>query len=123
VQYYEQHAQHLVSGFLSRYLPVQAQQQEGLPSCVAQSVARCLRWVERAAPRRFGRVLPGELARCGELARRHGVPLDPVWTLAAWDEAEAMARRAPAGQRVMMLHTGGVGGALCGLAQRYPDEI
>ena len=65
----------------------------------------------------------GELARCGELARRHGVPLDPVWTLAAWDEAEAMARRAPAGQRVMMLHTGGVGGALCGLAQRYPDEI
>ena len=66
------------------------------------------------------------MGRCAELARRHGIILDPVWTLAAWEAAEAAAREVAAageGRRVLMLHTGGSALALCGLAQRYPDAF
>ena len=92
------------------------------------AVAAALQWAERAAPRKFGRVLPGEIARCREVAQRTGIVIDPIWSLAAWEAAEALASEQAAaggggsGRTVVMLHTGGMLG-LCGLAQRYPDQF
>lgn len=97
-----------------------------------------LNWVQRAAPRKFGKVLPGEIATCQEIASAHGIVLDPVWTLAAWESAVAAASPPSSlhegglevegavpdrqGGDVIMIHTGGTMG-LFGLAQRYPQEF
>lgn len=111
---------------------------------VQREVAARLSWVPRGVPRRFGRVLPGEVAACRAVAQRHGVLLDPIWSLAAWEAASEAAEAAvccgdqggrgsgvagsdsnggsSTGEVVAMLHTGGHLG-LCGLAQRYPDQF
>ncbi|CAI7821281.1 unnamed protein product, partial [Closterium sp. NIES-54] len=47
-------------------------------------------WVPRETPRRFGKVLPGEITRCCEFMRATGVPIDPIYTLAAWEVAHAL---------------------------------
>ena len=91
-----------------------------------QGVAQRLRWVQRPAPRKFGKVLPGEVAACRGVAQRHGILLDPIWSLAAWEVscqlASAAAAAAEEGEQVAMLHTGGMLG-LCGLAQRFPGQF
>jgi D-cysteine desulfhydrase len=87
----------------------------------AASAAARLAFPPRAAPRKFGSILPGEIALCARLAARHGVLLDPVWTLAAWEAAEAAALADPA-RPVVMVHSGGALG-LAAAAQRWPGEF
>ncbi len=87
----------------------------------AAGAAARLAFPPRAAPRKFGSVLPGEVALCARLAAQHGVLLDPVWTLAAWEAAEAAALADPA-RPVIMLHGGGALG-LAAAAQRWPGEF
>ena len=116
-----------------------------LEAALQAGVAARLAWVPRAVPRKFGRVLPGEVEACRAVAQRHGVLLDPIWHLAAWEEAcrlaaggtpahdrdcdgsgsgssEGAAAAAAPGELIAMLHTGGTLG-LCGLAQRFPDRF
>jgi len=105
--HYEAHAEALVAAFASDVWRSPLPAARDLP----------LVWAPRLRPRRFGRVLPGEVAACAAIARRTGVPLDPIWSLAAWEAAEAHAA-GPA----LMLHTGGSELTLQGLAQRFPGE-
>lgn len=78
-----------------------------------------LQWVERTQPRKFGKVLEGEIEVCRQIAQQTGMLVDPVYTLAAWEQAvlhslEEFEKDA----KVVMLHTGGTLG-MFGLAQRY----
>ena len=127
--YYHQHASQLLTAF---------EQQHGLSAeCGAclntfdgadMRAARCseklrtwvpLQWKERKTPRPFGKVLPGELAHCADVARRHGILLDPIWTLSSWEAAQDAAVGGD-NSLVMVMTGGGLG--LHGAAQRYPDE-
>ncbi|KAL6614680.1 hypothetical protein ACP70R_036950 [Stipagrostis hirtigluma subsp. patula] len=78
-------------------------------------------WVERLSPRRFGKVLSGEIATCRQVAQETGILLDPMYTLAAWEQAVDLCRGDSA-DRVVMIHTGGTLG-LFGLAQRYSPQF
>ena len=78
-----------------------------------------LQWKERRTPRPFGKVLPGEITRCADVARRHGILIDPVWTLSSWDAAEDAAVSGD-NTAVMVMTGGGLG--LHGVAQRWPEE-
>lgn len=80
----------------------------------------CLRWTERPRPRKFGKVLKGEIQACQKIARETGILLDPVYTLAAWEVASTSTLSEE--REVVMLHTGGTLG-LFGLAQRYSSEF
>ena len=80
-----------------------------------------MEWRPRLRPRKFGSVLPGEVARCRQIAQQHGVLLDPVWTLSSWEVCEQLARQ-HADRQIIMIHTGGALG-LEGLAQRFPEEF
>ena len=135
-QYYQQQQRELVAAFWHEHggLLAAAEGAEAGPAGgsaalaeaeVLAGVAARLRWAPRAAPRKFGRVLPGEVERCTAVAQRHGILLDPIWNLAAWEAACQLAAAAQGeggGERVAMLHTGGHLG-LCGLAQRWPDQF
>ncbi len=104
-------------------------------------------WCQRSRPRKFGKVLAGEIAECQGVAREHGILLDPIYTLAAWETSWQLARSGlssvvgsdrvsaggdagagecrvahEAGREVVMLHTGGHMG-LHGLAQRFPEQF
>ena len=56
-----------------------------------------------------------------QVARAHGVLLEPMYSLAAWEAAEQLAASSMPGD-VAMLHSGG-GLGLHGLAQRFPDDF
>ena len=88
-------------------------------AALSPSAALPLEWAERLQPRRFGNVLPGEIAECQRIARTHGILLDPIYSLAAWEVATAESAH---GGPVAMLHAGGAL-ALHGLAQRFPEDI
>ncbi|OVA17616.1 Tryptophan synthase beta subunit-like PLP-dependent enzymes superfamily [Macleaya cordata] len=76
-------------------------------------------WVERTNPRKFGNVLKGEIESCQQIAQQTGILLDPVYTLAAWEQATHLCQRETnEDAKVVMLHTGGTLG-MFGLAQRY----
>uniref|UniRef100_A0A7C9EGV4 D-cysteine desulfhydrase n=1 Tax=Opuntia streptacantha TaxID=393608 RepID=A0A7C9EGV4_OPUST len=76
-------------------------------------------WVYRTSPRKFGKVLDGELKACQQVANQTGVLVDPIYTLAAWELAVHLSQRElKEGRRVVMLHTGGTLG-MFGLAQRF----
>uniref|UniRef100_A0ACD5VIJ3 Uncharacterized protein n=1 Tax=Avena sativa TaxID=4498 RepID=A0ACD5VIJ3_AVESA len=79
-------------------------------------------WVDRSSPRKFGKVLSGEIASCRHIAQQTGILLDPVYTLAAWEQAVDLCRGDDRGAKVVMIHTGGTLG-LFGLAQRYPQHF
>ncbi|XP_042376866.1 putative D-cysteine desulfhydrase 2, mitochondrial isoform X6 [Zingiber officinale] len=82
-----------------------------------------VQWVERLHPRRFGKVLDGEIDLCRQIAQQTGVPLDPIYTLAAWEQAVLFAdSEDEKDSLVVMLHTGGTLG-LFGLAQRYASDF
>lgn len=120
LDYYRQQQSTLIESF-AKYTPSRS------AGALQQQVGAALRWVGRAAPRKFGKVLPGEIERCRHVARQHGILVDPIWTLASWEAAQLLAASAgaagsPGGSTVVMLHTGGMLG-LCGLAQRYPDQF
>ena len=97
-------------------------------AAVAGAAAECMTLVPRKTPRKFGNILPGDVARCREIAQQHGgLVLDPIWTLAAWEVAEeessssSMTRHGDTmGREVVMVHTGGAVLGTLGLAQRYP---
>ncbi|TKW16211.1 hypothetical protein SEVIR_5G285100v4 [Setaria viridis] len=80
-----------------------------------------VQWVERFSPRRFGKVLDGEIAMCRQVAQQTGILLDPMYTLAAWEQAVDLCRR-DSEAKVVMIHTGGTLG-LFGLAQRYSPQF
>lgn len=76
-------------------------------------------WVERWHPRKFGNVLKGEVEACQQIGQQTGVPVDPVYTLAAWELATELSREeGEDNAKVVMIHTGGTLG-MFGLAQRY----
>lgn len=79
-------------------------------------------WVDRFSPRRFGKVLSGEIATCRQIAQQTGILLDPVYTLSAWEQAVDLCSGDKRGTKVAMIHTGGTLG-LFGLAQRYPQHF
>ena len=54
-----------------------------------------------------------------QVAKEHGILLDPVYSLSAWETSVQMVESSPA-TKVVMLHTGGALG-LQGVAQRYPE--
>lgn len=105
--YYEDQGDALAAAFQEQF------------GCYLTAAALPLEWVERSQPRRFGKVLPGEIATCSGIARQHGILLDPVYSMAAWEVAADLS--SPAGS-VAMLHAGGSLG-LHGLAQRFPDQF
>lgn len=80
-----------------------------------------VQWVERFSPRRFGKVLNGEIASCRQIAKQTGILLDPMYTLAAWEEAVNLCC-GDSRTKVVMIHTGGTLG-LFGLAQRYSPHF
>ena len=129
--YYQQHAATLLAAFQQHYGAVASEAGAARPAATGHRALRetrsaedlcCqmpLQWTERSMPRPFGKVLPGELARCADAARRHGILLDPIWTLASWTAA---ADAAVGGDiDVVVLMTGG-GLGLHGIAQRWPGE-
>lgn len=77
-------------------------------------------WVDRPPPRKFGKVFPGEIQTCSLIARTHGILLDPIYSLAAWEVATALTLSGQ--ENVGMLHAGGTLG-LQSLAQRFPDDF
>ena len=130
-QYYARQQRQLVAAFWQQYRqpPEPSSAAAGEAAAATQGeaelqagVAARLAWVPRLTPRKFGKVLPGEVARCQAVARQHGILLDPIWNLAAWEAAEQLADAGGSGERVAMLHTGGHLG-LCGLAQRWPAQF
>jgi D-cysteine desulfhydrase len=78
-------------------------------------------WVERFSPRRFGKVLNGEIALCRQIAQQTGILLDPMYTLAGWEQAVDLCV-GDSRTKVVMIHTGGTLG-FCGLAQRYSSHF
>ncbi|GAX76314.1 hypothetical protein CEUSTIGMA_g3760.t1 [Chlamydomonas eustigma] len=102
------------------------------------SVGLPLTWVNRERTRKFGNLLPGDVEACKEIARKHGVLVDPIWTLSAWEVSEMLSAEisegpemSPGGieagfkakKAIVMLHTGGAALALQGLGQRFPDAF
>ncbi|KAK4740710.1 hypothetical protein SAY87_024298 [Trapa incisa] len=82
-----------------------------------------VRWVERCQPRKFGKVIKGEIEVCQQIARQTGVLVDPIYTLAAWELATSLGEEEGRdGAKVVMLHTGGTLG-MFGLAQRYKSHF
>ncbi|GJP43439.1 hypothetical protein CLOM_g2899 [Closterium sp. NIES-68] len=61
--------------------------QEQLSAC---SPHLPLAWVPRETPRRFGKILPGEVSLSCDFMRATGIPIDPIYTLAAWEVACAL---------------------------------
>ncbi|KAI3844062.1 hypothetical protein MKW92_036332 [Papaver armeniacum] len=102
--------------------------------CCSQEMAQSLNgdnnsivhWVDRTNPRKFGNVLKGEIETCQKIAQQSGILLDPVYTLAAWEQAIRLCRREASSSKgdakVLMLHTGGTLG-MFGLAQRYKSSF
>ncbi|CAL4962972.1 unnamed protein product [Urochloa decumbens] len=80
-----------------------------------------VQWVERFSPRRFGKVLDGEIMMCRHIAQQTGILLDPMYTLSAWEHAVDLCRR-DSEAKVVMIHTGGTLG-LFGLAQRNSPQF
>ncbi|KMT07608.1 hypothetical protein BVRB_6g147370 isoform A [Beta vulgaris subsp. vulgaris] len=82
-----------------------------------------VQWVNRETPRKFGNILDGEITGCQQIANQTGVPVDPIYTLAAWELAVHLShKQLDKGAKVVMLHTGGTLG-LFGLAQRYKSHF
>ncbi|KAK9862393.1 hypothetical protein WJX84_009196, partial [Apatococcus fuscideae] len=50
-----------------------------------------IEWVPRLQPRRFGKVLEGEIAACRQVAQQCGILVDPIYNLAAWAQALHLA--------------------------------
>ena len=59
---------------------------------------------------------------CEQVACHHGIMLDPMYTLAAWELACHTLKHKTSPGPVVMLHTGGLLG-VHGLAQRFSSEF
>ncbi|CAE6067376.1 unnamed protein product [Arabidopsis arenosa] len=85
--------------------------------CSSLDMNQMIKWVDRQHPRKFGKVLEGEVQMCRKIAQETGVLVDPMYTLAAWETATELVLDEKS-SIVVMLHTGGTLG-MFGLAQRY----
>ncbi|KZV17796.1 hypothetical protein F511_01605 [Dorcoceras hygrometricum] len=79
-------------------------------------------WVERSLPRKFGKILGGEVEECQRIAQQTGILVDPIYTLSAWDFATQLSKNGEDDAKVVMLHTGGTLG-MFGVAQRYKSHF
>lgn len=148
LEYYQEQSQTLASAFMKKYSPemgVDFGSESDKTSPVVPGGGGAvwidrlpLQWVHRNSPRKFGKILPGDISACADVAREYGILLDPMWTLASWEMAHSLAasqqqtqvaglegrgtNEAPRNERVVMLMTGG-GLGLHGLAQRWPDAF
>ncbi|KAA6420287.1 MAG: hypothetical protein FRX49_09771, partial [Trebouxia sp. A1-2] len=111
LSYYHEQQTMLTSAFAAKYMSGTEVFGKMLP----------LDWVERPRPRRFGKVFREDVIACQQAAQEHGILVDPIYSLAAWEAAtQALQVQQSRNFRVVMLHTGGALG-LQGVAQRYPD--
>ena len=78
-------------------------------------------WVPRPRPRKFGSMMEGDVEMCRAVARDSGILIDPIWSLASFEQANQMARKEGLDKKVVIWHTGGSALTLQGLAQRYPE--
>ncbi|XP_020098967.1 putative D-cysteine desulfhydrase 2, mitochondrial [Ananas comosus] len=116
VERYKEREKHLISEFKRIHqIEIPQQTSSGDDDGIVQ-------WVERIHPRRFGKVLDGEIEACRHIARQTGILLDPMYTLAAWERAVSLARDAEDDAKAVMLHTGGTLN-MFGLAQRYRSHF
>ncbi|KAG2501838.1 hypothetical protein HYH03_000336 [Edaphochlamys debaryana] len=98
--YYQSQQEQLVRGFMDLYgrelygedlgcsdlISSDAAAGTGAPESGFGAAPRLpLRWLPRRVPRSFGKVLPGEVEACRQVARWCGVGLDPIYSLAAWE--------------------------------------
>ncbi|CAA7049754.1 unnamed protein product [Microthlaspi erraticum] len=104
---YKRHEERLIAEFTRQFLA----------SIVCSSSLDMIKWVDRQRPRKFGKVLEGEVEMCRRIAQETGVLVDPMYTLAAWETATELVQEEKS-SIVVMLHTGGTLGVF-GLAQRY----
>lgn len=129
--YYEQQTSSLINSFCAK---------ESIhedPDYFIKKVQNQLEWVERKNPRKFGNVLHEDIVACKHIAQRHGVIVDPIWSLATWEIAEELSLQGASSScdnytygdddgdergDIMMYHSGGLLG-LNGVAQRYPNEF
>jgi D-cysteine desulfhydrase len=116
-QYYKQQTQELIRSFCTKENILHN------PEDLIKAVEERLLWIPREKPRKFGNILPGEVGKCREIAAKYGVLVDPIWTLAAWEAAVTASISSDDSSDVIMVHTGGVMGSLCGIAQRWPEEF
>ncbi|KAG0459734.1 hypothetical protein HPP92_022862 [Vanilla planifolia] len=95
-----------------------------LPETIWDKVSHgTVNWIDRVHQRKFGKVLPGEIDLCRQIAQETGILLDPLYTLAAWEQAVILSvEEAQNASRIVMLHTGGTLG-LFGVAQRYAEQF
>lgn len=116
IEGYKEKERCLISDFRRIY------QFEFLEQTVGKSSDSIVHWVERIHPRKFGKVLKGEIQMCREISRQTGILLDPIYTLAAWEQAVLSLSEIEKNNKVVMLHTGGTLG-LFGIAQRYTSHF
>lgn len=148
LEYYQEQSETLASAFMEQYssqMGVETSSETSNTSPVVFDGGGALwvdllplQWVQRNSPRKFGKILPGDISACADVAREYGILLDPMWTLASWEMAHSLAasqqqtqvaglevrgiNKAPGNEKVVMLMTGG-GLGLHGLAQRWPDAF
>ena len=148
LEYYQEQAETLAAAFMGQYnvgMCTDVSPKPDRDSTVAlnQGVPTWadrlpLQWVQRSSPRKFGKILAGEISESTQVAREYGILLDPMWTLASWQMAHLLAAsqrqshesvlgdgcasQGLSTERVVVLMTGG-GLGLHGLAQRWPDEF
>ncbi|XP_075504717.1 D-cysteine desulfhydrase 2, mitochondrial isoform X1 [Primulina tabacum] len=79
-------------------------------------------WVERSLPRKFGKILEGEVQECQRIAQQTGILVDPIYTLSAWDLATQLSENGEDDAKVVLLHTGGTLG-MFGVAQRCKSHF
>ncbi|XP_010425284.1 PREDICTED: D-cysteine desulfhydrase 2, mitochondrial isoform X1 [Camelina sativa] len=106
---YKRHEDRLIAEF-TRQFPASV-------FCSSLDMNHMIKWVDRQHPRKFGKVLEGEVEMCQKIAQETGVLVDPMYTLAAWEIAAELVQDEKS-SIVVMLHTGGTLG-MFGLAQRY----
>jgi D-cysteine desulfhydrase len=70
---------------------------------------------------RFGKVLDGEITICREIAQQTSILLDPMYNLAAWEQAVKLCR-GDSETEVAMIRTGGTIG-LFELTLRYSPQF
>ncbi|KAL1201004.1 D-cysteine desulfhydrase 2 [Cardamine amara subsp. amara] len=106
---YKRHEDRLIAEFM-RQFPASV-------ICSSLDMNHMIKWVDRQHPRKFGKVLEGEVEMCRKIAQETGVLVDPMYTLAAWETATELVQDEKS-SIIVMLHTGGTLG-MFGLAQRY----
>jgi 1-aminocyclopropane-1-carboxylate deaminase/D-cysteine desulfhydrase-like pyridoxal-dependent ACC family enzyme len=120
IEYYQQQTIDLVHSFCVK---------ERIPNenTIIKAVEGRLSWIPRDKPRKFGNIEKNEVVKCREIGSRYGVLVDPIYTLAAWEATVNTSSKGSNSDEnvsdVIMVHTGGVMGSLCGIAQRWPEEF